>query len=321
MSFESSMAPDEPIPATQIRLGGREAGVAQPKKVRTQAAERRALLYPGLIVVGVVTQLPFLLTIYLSLVSWNLVRPDLGIHFVGLANYRDQIFSPTFAQVLWQTIALTAMALIICCVVGLGLALLLNRDFPAKGLIQTLLVTPFFIMPTVTGLIWKNELFNPTIGVITYYLNAIGLRTDLLAQHPLFMIATMAAWEWEPLFMLVLLAGLQAISEEEIEAAHLDGGGRIATFRYIQLPHLRPYFRISILLGTIFILQVFGEIYVSTAGGPGTSSMNLPFLIYQTGLVGWQVGAAAALGIATVIVTLIVATGLARLLRGAEEVG
>ena len=123
----------------------------------------------------------------------------------------------------------------------LGLALLLNRDFFAKGLIQTLLVTPFFIMPVVTGLIWKNELFSPNFGIITWMAGLIGFDGfNPMAQQPLIMVSTMVAWQWEPLFMLVLLAGLQAIPEEEREAARLDGCNRFMVFRYIELPHLLP---------------------------------------------------------------------------------
>jgi sorbitol/mannitol transport system permease protein len=119
----------------------------------------------------------------------------------------------------------------------------------------------------------------------------------------------------------VLLAGLAAIPEEEKEAAQLDGCNRFEVFRYVELPHLLPYYRMVILLGSIFILQVFGEIYVGTAGGPGTSSMNLQYLTFQTGLVGWQVGAAAAIGVATLVLTLIILTGLLRTMNAVVREG
>jgi sorbitol/mannitol transport system permease protein len=292
------------------------------KAPASPGAQRRSLLYPALVVVAIITQIPFLYTVYLSLLSWNIIRPDLGTRFVGLGNYTREIFSAEFGAILLQTLALTAMALVICCLVGLGLALLLNRDFFAKGLVQTLLVTPFFIMPTVTGLIWKNELFSPNFGIVTWFAGLIGIEGfNPMAQVPLFMVATMVAWQWEPLFMLVLLAGLGAIPEEEKEAAQLDGCNRVEVFRFVELPHLLPYYRMVILLGSIFILQVFGEIYVGTAGGPGTSSMNLQYLTYQTGLVGWQVGAASAIGVATLVLTLVVLTGLLRTMNAVVREG
>ncbi len=301
-------------------VGGANRRFRPRKAPGSPARERRTLLYPGLVVVGIITQVPFLLTIYLSFQSWTLIRPDLGRQFIGFGNYAQQIFSGEFGVILVQTLILSFLALALCCLVGLGLALLLNRDFYGKSLIQTLLVTPFFIMPTVTGLIWKNELFNPSFGLVTYFANLVGVNNfDPMAHYPLIMIATMVAWEWEPLFMLVLLAGLQAISEDEIEAAQLDGCNRIRIFRYIELPHLLPYYRVVILLGSLFILQIFGEIYVSTAGGPGNSSMNLPYLVYQTGLVGWQVGAASAIGVATLIITLLILTLLLRTMNAVAK--
>lgn len=283
------------------------------KKPDSPGRQRRLLLYPALIVVILITQVPLVVTLYLSLTSWNIVRPDLGTNFVGLSNYVGEVFSAQFGTVLLQTLILTAVSLALCCLVGLGLALLLNRDFLGKGLIQTLLVTPFFIMPIVIALIWKNALFSPNFGLFTYFAGILGVENfNPMSEQPLLMVATMVAWQWEPLFMLVLLAGLKSIPEEELEAARLDGCNRFGIFRYIELPHLLPYYRMVVLLGSIFILQIFGHIYVGTAGGPGTSSMNLQYLTYQTGLVGWQAGAAAALGIATLVITLIILVSLLR---------
>ena len=275
--------------------------------------QRRTLLYPTLIVVAIITQIPFLLTIYLSFQAWNLTRPDLGRLFNGVGNYTQEVLSAQFGVILLQTLAITAISLVICCAVGLVLALLLNRDFFGKGLVQTLLVTPFFVMPVVTGLIWKNELFSPNFGILTWLAGVVGIEGfNPMANHALFMVSTMIAWQWEPLFMLVLLAGLQAIPEEEKEAARLDGCSRFMVFRFIELPYLLPYYRMVILLGTIFILQAFGEIYVGTAGGPGTSSMNLQYLTYDTAVVGTQVGAASAIGVGTLVITLVILTGLMR---------
>lgn len=290
--------------------GGKIKGGVSPTSA---GGQRRSLLYPALIVVAILTQIPFLLTIYYSFQAWNLLRPDLGRLFTGIGNYTREVLTAQFGAILLQTLAMTAIALVLCCAVGLGLALLLNRDFFAKGLIQTLLVTPFFIMPVVTGLIWKNELFSPNFGIITWMAGGLGFENlNPMANQPLLMIATMIAWEWEPLFMLVLLAGLQAIPEEEKEAARLDGCTRFMVFRYIELPYLLPYYRMVILLGTIFILQAFGEIYVGTAGGPGTSSMNLQYLTYDTAVVGTQIGAASAIGVATLVITLVILTSLMR---------
>jgi sorbitol/mannitol transport system permease protein len=298
----------------QVAVGKAAGGLFRgAMKPASAGRQRRTLLYPALIIIAIITQIPFLYTIYLSFYAWNLTRPDLGRVFIGFGNYAQEVLSAQFGTIALQTLEITAISLVICCSVGLALALLLNRDFFAKGLVQTLLVTPFFIMPVVTGLIWKNELFSPNFGVVTWLAGVVGFEGfNPMAEQPLLMVSTMIAWQWEPLFMLVLLAGLQAIPEEEREAARLDGCNRFEVFRYIELPYLFPYYRMVILLGTIFILQAFGEIYVGTAGGPGTSSMNLHYLIYDTAVVGTQVGAASAMGVGALIVTLVILTSLMR---------
>ncbi len=287
-------------------------------KPTSAGRQRKTLLYPALIIIAIITQIPFIYTIYLSFYAWNLTRPDLGRVFNGLGNYTLEVLSAEFLTIALQTLAITAISLVLCCAIGLALALLLNRNFFAKGLIQTLLVTPFFIMPVVTGLIWKNELFSPNFGLVTWMAGLVGIEGfNPMAEQPLLMVATMIAWQWEPLFMLVLLAGLQTIPEEEREAATLDGCSRFMVFRFIEIPYLLPYYRMVILLGTIFILQAFGEIYVGTAGGPGTSSMNLQYLTYDTAVIGTQVGAASAIGVGTLVLTLIL---LSSLMRGANAV-
>jgi sorbitol/mannitol transport system permease protein len=302
-----------------VAAGKAEGGSIRGGITPTSAGrQRKTLLYPALIIIAIITQIPFLYTIYLSFYAWNLTRPDLGRVFSGLDNYTTQVFSAEFGRILVQTLGITAISLFLCCTVGLALALLLNRDFFAKGLIQTLLVTPFFIMPVVTGLIWKNELFSPNFGVLTWLVGTLGFEGfNPMANQPLIMVSTMIAWQWEPLFMLVLLAGLQAIPDEEKEAARLDGCTRFGVFRHIELWYLLPYYRMIILLGTIFILQAFGEIYVGTAGGPGTSSMNLQYLTYDTAVSATQIGAASAVGVGTLVITLILLTAL---MRGANAV-
>ena len=292
--------------------GGAVGGGAKPTSA-SAGGQRRMLLYPTLIIIAIITQIPFLYTVFLSFFAWNLTRPDLGRVFYGLGNYTTGVLSAEFGRILLQTLVTTVVSLLICCLVGLALALLLNRNFFAKGLIQTLLVTPFFIMPVVTGLIWKNELFSPNFGIVTWMAGLVGFNGfNPMAEQPLLMVSTMIAWQWEPLFMLVLLAGLQTIPEEEREAARLDGANRLLIFRHIEIPYLLPYYRMVVLLGTIFILQAFGEIYVGTAGGPGTSSMNLQYLTYDTAVIGTQIGAASAIGVGSLIITLFILTTLMR---------
>jgi sorbitol/mannitol transport system permease protein len=262
-----------------------------------------------------VTQIAFLVTIYISMLSWNLVRPDLGVHFVGLSNYTNLLSSGTFQTALINTVVLTVGVLVAGMVIGLLLALLLNRSFPLRPLVRTLLITPFFIMPVATGEIWRNMLLNPVYGLITWLIQQAGITPpDTLGSQPLLGIGIMLTWEWFPFFMLILLGGLQSLPEDLIEAAHIDGAGPWAVFRHITIPHLQRYIAISTLFGLIYLLGVFGEIFVGTQGGPGDASTTLPFLIYRTAFSNWDMGVASALGVIAVLITIVIATGFNRVL-------
>jgi sorbitol/mannitol transport system permease protein len=277
--------------------------------------ERRLFLSPALLLVGLVTQIAFLVTIYVSLLSWNLVRPDLGIHFVGLSNYATLLSSSAFLNALINTIILTVGVLVAGMVIGLLLALLLNRPFPLRPVVRTLLITPFFIMPVATGEIWRNMLLNPVFGLVSWLIIQFGgTPPDLLGSQPLLGVGIMLTWEWYPFFMLILLGGLQSLPEDLIEAAHIDGAGPWAVFRHITIPHLQRYIAVSSLFGLIYLLGVFGEIFVATQGGPGDASTTLPFLIYRTAFSSWDVGTASALGVIAVLITILIATGFNRIL-------
>src|SRR5439155_6982724 len=161
------------------------------------------------------------------------------------------------------------------------LAMLLNRQFRGRGIARTLLITPFLIMPTVSAVMWKNMLFNPAFGLISSFLSTIGgPRVDWINQFPMASIVTIVTWEWTPFMMLILLAGLQSLQQEHLEAAQMDGAGPIEIFRFIIVPHLTRYIEIGVLLETLFILNIFGEIFVTTTGGPATDTTTLTFNIY-----------------------------------------
>ncbi|CAM4156965.1 sugar ABC transporter permease [Paenibacillus alkaliterrae] len=276
----------------------------------------RGLLWPGIIMVGIITQLPFLYTIYLSLHDWNLMRPDLGVTFAGLSNFGQILSEPAFWEVLKNTFFLTVFCLLLCLAAGMGLALLLNRDFFGKGIIRTLFVSPFFIMPAVSGIVWKTVILNPNFGFSAYITGKLGLPAiDWLGKYPLETIIIVVAWQWIPFFMLVLLAGLQSVSPDLMEASMLDGANRFQQFFNVTIPHLLRYIEVALLLGLIFIMQTFGEIYVTTSGGPGYSSTNLPFYLYRLGFQSWDVGGASALGVLIVIIMTIFMTILFKIMR------
>jgi sorbitol/mannitol transport system permease protein len=177
------------------------------------------------------------------------------------------------------------------------------------------MIAPFFVMPTVTAVLWKNLLLNPVFGLFNWVTTSVGLpRTDWLATAPKLSLITISVWEWTPFMMLILLAGLQGLPEEVREAAHLDGASGVKEFAFITLPLLGRYIQLAVLLGTIYVLQLFGEIFVATQGGPGTATTTVPFYVYQTIAQSNDVGSASAQGVLAVVFASVIAALLLRLL-------
>ena len=269
---------------------------------------------PAVIYAIVVTQAPFLLTIWFSFQKWNLLRPE-NSRFNGIGNYIDLFQTDEFLGALVNTVVLTAAAVLISLVVGLFYAELVNHRFPGRGIVRTLLITPFLVMPVVGALGWKNMILNPLFGVLDWLITSLGgPRVDWFAQFPLASVAVIVIWRWAPFMMLLLLAGMQSLNEEVREASRVDGATAIQEFRFIVLPHLRRYMQLGILLGTIYILSEFDSIAMTTQGGPGNATMNLPYLIYRTVFYSYDVGHAAAMGVIVVVLTFVFATFLIRLL-------
>ncbi|GAA3054051.1 hypothetical protein GCM10010529_05070 [Nesterenkonia aethiopica] len=180
---------------------------------------------------------------------------------------------------------------------------------------RTLLITPFLIMPVAGAMLWSISLFNPTYGLVNWLIGLIGLGpVDWTSQHPIFSILVALVWQWTPFMMLLLLAGLQSQSKDVLEAASIDGAGPLKTFLFVTLPHLRFYLELSVLLGAIYVVNTFDHIYLMTAGGPGTASANLPFYIYQRAFLGFDIGQSAAMGVVTVIATIVISLLALRLI-------
>ncbi|UQS22528.1 sugar ABC transporter permease [Amycolatopsis thermalba] len=277
---------------------------------------RRAPLLPALLFTIVVTQIPFVLTVVYSFQSWNLVRPG-SQHFVGLQNYLDVFADSQFRGAMLNTVVLTVVCVFVALLLGLGLALLLDRKFLGRGVVRTLLITPFLILPAAGALLWKTTMFDPTYGLLNF---VFGGETDWLSEFPLASVMAQVVWQWTPFMMLLILAGLQSQPKDVLEAAQVDGAGRWRTFASITLPHLSRYLQLSVLLGAIYIVNSFDAIFLMTQGGPGTASTNLPYYIYQRAFQGFDIGQSSAMGVIVVILTLIVATFALRLMFRAFDV-
>ncbi|MDZ4045065.1 MAG: sugar ABC transporter permease [Rhodoglobus sp.] len=270
------------------------------------ARQARLLVLPALIFSIVLTQIPFLVTILFSTLKWNQLRPD-EIRFAGFDNYAAVFTGPEFVQSLWATVSITGSSVILSLVFGLLLALLLDRTFPGRALARTLIITPFLVMPAAAALIWKWSMLDANVGVVNWALSLVGVppvawNTDV----PVATIIILLTWQFTPFMMLILLAGLQSQSREVLEAASVDGAGPFRVFGAITLPHLRQYIDIAVLLGAIMLLQVFDPVAIMTKGTGGTKT--LPYLLYERAFIGLDVGQAAAFGVITVAITIIVAT-------------
>lgn len=277
-------------------------GLAEKKK----AFLARSLILPALIFALILTQIPFLVTIYFSMLNWNQLYPN-EIGFNWFANYVTVFTGPDFLSSLLATVLITGSSVILSLLFGLGFAILLDRKFPGQTLARTLLITPFLIMPAAAALIWKWSMLDANVGMINYALTSLGLpaiawNTDL----PAVTIIMLLTWQYTPFMMLILLAGLQSQSREVLEAASVDGSGAFRTFQWITLPHLRQYIEIATLLGSIMLLQVFDPIAIMTKGTGNTKTLS--YLLYERAFIGLDVGQAAAFGVVTVVITILVAT-------------
>ncbi|MFX1818546.1 MULTISPECIES: carbohydrate ABC transporter permease [Micrococcaceae] len=280
---------------------------------RATAWARRAPLLPALVFLIIVTQLPFAATLIISFLNWNSLRPD-QTGFAGFSNYVEVLTNADLRQAIFTTIVLTVSVVLASLVIGLVLALLLDKKFIGRGLARTLLIAPFLVVPVAAALVWKHALLNPTYGLIngilTWVWSLFGSSTppqpDLLSQAPLTAVILSLVWQWTPFMMLILLAGLQSRPMDTVEAAQMDGASPWEIFRHLTLPHLRQYLELGGLLGAIYIVQNFDAVFTLTSGGLGTA--NLPYSIYQTFYFANEYGLASATGVVVVIGTIIVAT-------------
>ena len=177
-----------------------------------------------------------------------------------------------------------------------------------------MVIAPFFVMPTVSALVWKNLLMHPVSGLFAWIATLFGATPiDWFNDAPLLAIILIVSWQWLPFATLILLTALQSLDEEQKEAAEMDGARALSTFIYITLPHLARPITVVILIETIFLLTVFAEIFVTTGGGPGLQTTNIAFLIYSQALIQYDIGSASAGGLVAVVIANIVAFFLVRI--------
>jgi sorbitol/mannitol transport system permease protein len=270
------------------------------------------LLLPSVIVLLAWMIVPLVMTLWFSIQYYNLVDPTTS-GFAGLDNYRYLVTDPDFWVSLRNTLVLVASVLVVTVVLGTLLAVVFNEPFPGRNIARVLAISPFFVMPTVSALVWKNLMMHPIYGVFGNLARSIGARPiDWFAEFPLASVIAIVSWEWLPFALLILLTAVQSLDHEQREAARMDGAGVLAQFFFITLPHLSRAISVVIMIETIFLLTVFAEIFVTTSGGPGNATTNLAFLIYARALLQYDVGGASAGGVVAIVLANIVAFFLVR---------
>ena len=276
-------------------------------------AAARLMISPAVAVLLVWMVVPLVMTIWFSFQQYNLLYPD-RTGFAGWDNYYWFTTDFRFWPAISNTLVLVLGVLAITTIGGTMLALLLDQPFWGQGIVRLLVLAPFFVMPTVSALVWKNMFMNPVNGLFGHIAKGLGFSQgfDFLGQWPLFSIIIMVAWQWLPFATLILLTALQSLDREQLEASEMDGASAWSRFWYIIIPHMTRSITVVILIQTIFLLGVYAEILVTTNGGPGTASLNLPFLVYLSSIVDNDVGMGAAGGVIAIILANIVAFFLMR---------
>lgn len=300
-----------PVEAVVAAPGRAAAGARRAQRAKDWA--RRAPLLPALVFLIVVTQLPFLATVVISFTRWNALAPN-NRGFAAFDNYVAVFTDSAMRSSVLTTVLLTVTVVLVSLLLGLGLALLLDRSFRGRGIVRTLLITPFLVVPVASALLWKHALYNTSYGLINGALTWIwGLfgsdnppQPDWMTDSPLAAVEVSLIWQWTPFMMLILLAGLQSRPADAVEAARMDGASTWDIFRYLTLPHLRRYLELAALLGTVYVVQNFDAVFTITSGGLGTA--NLPYTIYQTFYQAHDYGQASAQGVVVVLCSLVAAT-------------
>jgi len=273
----------------------------------------RALMAPAVTTLFLWMIVPLVMTIWFSLVHYNLMQPGEKT-FVGLENFHYFITDPDFWPAVLQTLELLGAVIVITVVLGVGLALLVNEPFPGQGIVRVLLISPFFVMPTVNALLWKHMMMNPIYGVLAHVWHFFGAQpVDWMTDLPLASVIVMLSWQWLPFACLIFITSLQSLDREQMEAARMDGANALHQFWYLTLPHLGRSIAVVVMIEMIFLMSVFAEIFTTTGGGPGNESTNLAFLIFKQALMNFDVGVASAGALFAVILANIAAVFLIRM--------
>ncbi len=273
----------------------------------------RVLLAPAIATLFLWMIVPLVMSIYFSVVRYNLLQPD-QTGFIGLENFEYFITDPSFGTAVTNTLLLLGSVIVLTVVGGMLLALLVDAPFPGRNVVRILLISPFFVMPTVNALLWKHMMMNPIYGVLAQVWMFFGATpVDWLSDWPLWSVILIVSWQWLPFATLIFITALQSMDRDQLEASRMDGATYLQQLRYLYIPHLGRSMAVVVMIEMIFLLSVFAEIYTTTGGGPGDASTNVAFLIFKQALLNFDAGVASAGALFAVVLANIAGVFLIRM--------
>jgi multiple sugar transport system permease protein len=228
--------------------------------------------------------------------------------FIGVLNYIKALLSSDFWTALGTTAVYTAATVVVEFGLGLAVALLLNGEFVGRSVVRSIAIIPLAVTPVVVGLVWR-VLYNTDYGLINFILHELGLPTSKWIagmSTALISVVIVDIWQWTPFATLILLAGLQTVPIDVLEASKIDGASGLQRFRYVTLAFLRTPILVVLLFRTIDSFKVFDNIYALTMGGPGSATETLSMHLYIQGFRNRHMGYASAMGILFLIVVTLI---------------
>ena len=275
---------------------------------------------PAIVFIGLLMVFPILYTLYLSFTNWNLTS-GMEPSFVGLNSYLRVFSEPRFLHAIGRTFTFTGFAVATEVVLGVAIALILNRAFVGRSLAKLLLLLPLVATPIAVGIVF-NLFYDPTIGLLNFALHALGLPQGRWVSSENTVIASLVlvdVWQWTPMITLIVLAGLAGLSEEPVEAARVDGASDFQILRYVTLPMVMPVILTAMILRLIDALKTFDIIFAMTGGGPGYASETLNIMGFKYSFEYFRIGQSSVILIALFLVVLLCSLGIMKLRASSEN--
>ena len=275
---------------------------------------------PAIVFIGLLMVFPILYTLYLSFTNWNLTS-GMDPSFVGLDSYLRVFSEPRFLRAVGRTFTFTLFAVVVEVVLGVAIALILNRAFVGKSFAKLLLLLPLVATPIAVGIVF-NLFYDPTIGLLNFALDALGLPQGSWVSSENTVIASLVmvdVWQWTPMITLIVLAGLAGLSEEPVEAARVDGASEWQILRYVTIPMVMPVILTATILRLIDALKTFDIIFAMTGGGPGYASETLNIMGFKYSFEYFRIGQSSVILVALFLVVLLCSLGIMKLRESSEK--